>query len=192
MNKIYLFLLVIAFSITSCTTSSVDKTMKDANSKMEISYENVVIKDGIASPRKEMRAKLGGQTLTINYGSPSVKGREILGSLVAYDKVWRMGANEATTFETSTKLKIQGKKLAAGKYGLFTIPAKNGKWTVIFNSVADQWGAYDYSDSKDVLRVTSTSVPTKTSSETLDFVMEGPILMLKWEKFSLPIQIGLQ
>ncbi len=191
MNKIYLFLAVIAFSITSCTSTSVDKAATDAASKIEVSYETVVIKDGIPSPRKEMRAKLGGQTIKVTYGSPSVKGREILGGLVSYDKVWRTGANEATIFETSTKLKIQGKKLAAGKYGLFTIPAENGKWTVIFNSVADQWGAYDYSDSKDVLRVTTTAVPLKEVSETLDFAMTGSALVLKWGNFSVPVQIGL-
>lgn len=79
------------------------------------------------SPPAEARAKVGQANIAINYSSPAVKGRTIWGDLVPYGKVWRTGANEATTFETSTDLDINGHKLPAGKYGLFTIPGeKNG------------------------------------------------------------------
>ena len=74
------------------------------------------------SPPAEASAKVGGTMVTINYSQPSVKSRKIWGELVPYDKVWRTGANEATTFEVSTDVKIEGKTLPAGKYGLFTIP----------------------------------------------------------------------
>src|SRR5688572_13451014 len=73
------------------------------------------------------------------YNRPYKKGREIFGSLVPYDKVWRTGANEATTFETSRDLTIEGKTLKAGKYSLWTIPRPDS-WTIIFNSEYGQWG----------------------------------------------------
>src|SRR5438067_13264250 len=90
----------------------------------------------IASPRDSVSGKAAGSTITINYGSPSVKGRKIWGGLEAYGKVWRAGANEATTFTTTKDIKVEGKPLAAGTYGFFLIPNENGTWTVIFNKVA--------------------------------------------------------
>ena len=69
------------------------------------------------SPPATATGKVNGATITINYSSPGVKGRQIWGSLVPYDKVWRAGANEATLFETDKDIKVEGKSLPAGKYG---------------------------------------------------------------------------
>jgi hypothetical protein len=77
--------------------------------------------------------------LRVLYNRPYKKGREIFGGLVPYDKVWRTGANESTTFETNKELTIEGKKLPAGKYSLWTIPGPDS-WSVIFNSQFGQWG----------------------------------------------------
>ena len=74
----------------------------------------------VASPAAVATGKINGATITINYSSPSVKGRVIWGDLVPYNKVWRAGANEATTFETDKELTIEGKKLPAGKYSFST------------------------------------------------------------------------
>jgi len=102
-----------------------------------------------------------GITIKINYGSPSVKGRAIGGNeLATYGKVWRSGANEATVFEINKDVKIVGKILHAGKYGLYSIPGEK-KWIIIFNKVWNQWGT-EYDSAKDALRVT---VNTGTSSE---------------------------
>ena len=201
MNRIYLFLAVVALAAVSCTTKSSTKTEgeavkeaiteKVAEVATDKAYETVVINADIASPRKEMRTKLGDQALTINYGSPSVKGRAVWGGLVNFDKVWRTGANEATTIETSTDLTIAGKKLPAGKYGLFTIPAKDGKWTVIFNSISEQWGAYDYDKTKDILRVNATATETETSVEAMEFALTNGNLALKWDKLVLPVSVSL-
>lgn len=104
------------------------------------------------SPPAEASATLGDASLAINYSSPAVKDRNIWNNLVPYGKVWRTGANEATTFEVSSDVMIEGQKLKAGKYALFTIPNES-EWTIIFNSNAEQWGAYNYSEKQDALRV---------------------------------------
>lgn len=199
MNKIYFFLLVIILSITSCTTkpdTASTQTAQDIVSEEVISttdevYKISVINADLPSPRKEMQATLNEAAIVVNYGSPSVKGRAILGSLIPYDKIWRAGANEATTFETSTALKIQGQELPAGKYGLFIEAVENNDWTVIFNSVHEQWGAYDYDKTKDVLRINATTEMRNVLSETMDFVIEGNNLVLKWDRVVLPVAISL-
>ncbi len=192
MNRVYLFLFMATLFVASCTpTAVVDKTVKKAEKNTEVSYETVTLKADIPSPRKEMRGKIGSQKITVNYGSPSVKGREIFGDLVPYGKVWRTGANESTTIEISTKMKIQGKDLPAGKYSLFTIPEENGEWTVIFNNDFEQWGAYEYDKSKDALRVKATAKKTAKSQETMDFSMDLDKLVLKWDKTWLFIQVGV-
>src|SRR6185437_4669611 len=84
------------------------------------------------SPPETATGTVGGASISINYSSPSVKGRKIWGGLVPYDKVWRAGANEATIFETNKAIKIEGKDLPAGKYSLFATPGEN-EWTIILN-----------------------------------------------------------
>src|SRR5687767_13004731 len=92
------------------------------------------------SPKASVMQNVGLTEITIQYSRPGVKGRAIWGSLVPYDKVWRTGANEATTIEFSEDVAINGQKLKKGLYSLHTIPNPN-EWTVIFNSVAEQWGS---------------------------------------------------
>ncbi|MEY4727976.1 MAG: hypothetical protein RLZZ390_500 [Bacteroidota bacterium] len=92
---------------------------------------NACAQNAKPSPAQTASGKAGNATVTINYGSPSVKGRKIWGDLVPYGKVWRTGANDATTIEFSADVKIEGQPLAKGKYALFTIPEENG-WTIIF------------------------------------------------------------
>ncbi|MFC4873267.1 DUF2911 domain-containing protein [Negadavirga shengliensis] len=104
-----------------------------------------------ASPPKTAEGTVNGAKITINYSSPAVKGRTIWGDLVPYGKVWRAGANEATIFETSKDIKVEGQPLPAGKYSLFVIPSEDES-TVIFNKQTGQWGT-QYDESQDVLRV---------------------------------------
>lgn len=153
-------------------------------------YTVTVLKSDIPSPRKEMKGSIGGAMITVNYGSPSVKGRNLWGGLVPYDQVWRAGANEATSIEISKDITIGGKTVAAGKYGFFLYPKEGGEWEVIFNEVSDQWGAYDYDKSKDVARVMASPVMVDDSSETMDFKIEGNNLVLRWGKLKLPIAIS--
>lgn len=104
------------------------------------------------SPNASITQTIGTTMVSINYGRPAVRNREIFGQLVPFNKVWRTGANEATTITFSDDVMIEGEKLKAGTYSLFTIPGKD-KWTLIFNNVPAQWGAFDYDSSKDALRV---------------------------------------
>jgi hypothetical protein len=141
------------------------------------------------SPLKEANAVIGETKMQIKYGSPAVKGRQVWGELVPYGKVWRTGANEATTFEVDKPVTINGEALAAGKYSLFTIPGES-EWIVIFNSVWDQWGAYDYVGEKDALRVTVAAAEAELQ-ERLEFkINEGGEVVIAWEKVQVPFTVA--
>ncbi len=103
------------------------------------------------SPAASVSQTLGLTTVRLEYSRPAVKGRAIWGSLVPFGQVWRAGANDATVLSFSDPVKIQGRDLAAGSYGFFVLPAKEG-WTLILNRQAKQWGAYQYRPEDDVLR----------------------------------------
>jgi len=142
----------------------------------------------IASPRDSVSGMIHGATITINYGSPSVKGRKIWGGLVPYDTVWRAGANEATTFTTSKQIKVQGQVLPAGKYGFFVIPGTK-KWTIIFNSVPNQWGAFKYDSNKDILRVKVKAKKADMPHERLVYAINDKGFVLMWEKLAVPVKV---
>ncbi len=145
------------------------------------------------SPPMETTGMVGDVEVKINYSAPSVKGRTIFGDLEPWDEVWRTGANEATTFEVSKNVLIEGEELAAGTYALFTIPGQE-RWTIIFNSVADQWGDYDYDESKDVLRVEVTPKTTEEVTEQMKIALkekEGTShIMIKWDHTKVPFTIA--
>ncbi len=104
------------------------------------------------SPKARVEQRVGVTDIQIEYYSPGVKGRQIWGKLVPYDKMWRTGANAATTIHFSKDVEINGNELAAGKYSFFTIPGKD-KWTLIFNKQTDLWGTSSYDKEKDALRI---------------------------------------
>jgi hypothetical protein len=141
-------------------------------------------------PAKVTETTSSGAVITIDYSQPSVKGREIGKEIAPYGKVWRTGANEATTFEVSKDVKVEGKALAAGKYGLFTIPNKE-EWVVIFNKTPQQWGAYKYAESDDALRVKVKpgKAPQFTERMTFSVDKSGKVSLL-WgnEKVDFSVQ----
>ena len=141
-----------------------------------------------ASPAESVTGKINGKTITINYSSPSVKGRTIWGALVPFGEVWRAGANNATTFVTDKELTIENAKLPAGKYTFFIIPEKT-ECTIIFNKVKEQWGAYEYKQAEDQLRVKVKPVATTTSTEKLVYTIGKDNIVLNWEKWSIPIKV---
>jgi hypothetical protein len=142
-----------------------------------------------ASPAAVATGKAGDTDITINYSQPGVKGRKIWGTLVPFGEVWRTGADEATTITFSKAVKIEGKELAAGKYSLFTIPTKGGEWTIIFNKISDQWGAYDYKAKEDALRVKVKSSKTKAIFERLTFVVTDGVVSLSWESLNVSFKV---
>lgn len=146
------------------------------------------------SPPGTATGKVKGATITINYSSPAVKGRQIWGSLVPYEKVWRAGANEATIFETDKAIKVEGKSLAAGKYSLYAIPGEK-QWTFIFNSETGQWGIKQNGETtqdpaKDVLRVTVKPVKSAGFNERLSYAVDKKGFALLWENLKVPVSIN--
>lgn len=119
------------------------------------------------SPPESATCDLGnGQTVKTDYSSPRMKGREIYGSLVPYGKVWRTGANEATTFVPSTGVEVGGKDVPAGSYTIFTVPNQT-EWTLIVNKKTGEWGIpYKY-ESDELARVPMKV--SKLSSPVEDF-----------------------
>jgi len=98
--------------------------------------------------------------VVVNYHRPALKSRKMFGGMVEFGKVWRAGANEATTISFTHDVSVEGKPLAAGTYAIFMIPNPD-RWTIIFNRDAKQWGAFSYKPAEDVLRidVTPASAP---------------------------------
>ena len=112
-----------------------------------------------------------GAVVTIDYSQPSVKGRTIGKNLEPMPgKVWRTGANEATVFEVSQAVKVEGKDLPAGKYALFTI-ANEDAWTIIFNKTWKQEGAANYKEADDALRVKVKPGKADQFSEKMTFIV---------------------
>lgn len=147
---------------------------------------------GDDTDRKSKNGKTAGVVegveVTLEYGRPQVRERQIWGALVPYGKVWRTGANEATTISFDQDVEIEGESLPAGTYGLFTIPGEE-RWTVIFNKVADQWGAFNYDAGEDALRV-EVEPRSHEHVEAMDFVIEGDEVVLRWEKLAVPFQVA--
>ena len=151
----------------------------------------------LPSPNATVSQTVGVTKIEIAYSRPHVKGptrkenRVIWGALVPYDKVWRTGANNVTRFTTDTDLTVEGQKLPAGSYGLFTIPGKT-EWTVIFNKQST--GGPDYKAEADVLRVQARPEASEMHELfTIAFPQAGPssaVMALQWEKLSVPVHIA--
>ena len=144
------------------------------------------------SPAATVTQTVGLTEIAISYHRPGVKGRTIWGDLVPYDKVWRAGANEATTIEFSHDVTVEGQALKAGKYGFFAVPGKS-EWTVVFSKQADIWGTYGYKEDQDVLRVKVKAVAAP-HCEWLNFKFaklseDSAVVVLHWEKLMVPFAV---
>ncbi len=144
------------------------------------------------SPKATVVQTIGFTDVEIDFSRPGVKGREIWGGLVPYNKVWRAGANEATKITFSTDVKINGNNLKAGRYGFFAVPGKD-KWIIIFNKVADQWGAFEYNEAEDILRIEVTP-EEGYFQEWLDYTItksskSTAIVKLEWEELKVPFTV---
>jgi Protein of unknown function (DUF2911) len=144
------------------------------------------------SPPATATGKIGNATITIDYSSPSVKGRKIFGGLLPYGTLWRAGANEATIFQTDQDITVEGKKLAAGKYSLFATPGEK-EWSIFFNSETGQWGdkkggKANMDPSKTVLTVTVTAKQAELH-ERLTYEISADGMTLSWENTAVKIGI---
>ncbi|MEO5959611.1 MAG: DUF2911 domain-containing protein [Opitutaceae bacterium] len=146
-----------------------------------------------ASPDSVVKQKVGFTDIEVTYSRPGVKGRKIFGGLEPYGAVWRTGANSATKISFSTPVKIEGNTLPAGAYALYSIPGAN-EWTVIFNKVTGEWGAYSYKAENDALRVKVKPTALAQAVETFtidinDIKTESATLNLVWEKTRVPVKL---
>jgi Protein of unknown function (DUF2911) len=146
------------------------------------------------SQRGTVSQRIGLTDITITYHRPAVGGREIWGKTVPYGKVWRSGANENTTITFSEDVSVEGKPLAAGTYGLHTIPDKD-QWTVIFSKNSTSWGSFSYDEKEDALRVNVTPHAAE-SFDVLTYVFEdvkpdSATATLRWEKLAVPFHISV-
>lgn len=136
------------------------------------------------SPKASVMQRVGLTDITIDYSSPAVNGRVIWGGLLAYDNVWRAGANAATKMTFSEDVSINGKDVAAGSYSFFVIPSK-AHWTLILNKDASA-SEGSYKSSEDIVRVqvTPVDIPTRErlAYSIVDFDNNRAIIRLEWEK----------
>jgi hypothetical protein len=182
-----------AADATEDETTTEEATPEAAPAKDEFpttdAYTVTVLEDGIASPRKEMKGTVGGAAVIVNYGSPSVKERQTWGGLVPLDDIWRTGANACTTIEFPEDVMVEGQPLPAGKYGLFTQASEDGSMIIIFNKNSDMWGAGDYDEAEDALRVTVLRESAPAASETMEFkIMDGAVV-LHWDDWMVPFSV---
>lgn len=143
------------------------------------------------SPTETISTTIGATNVSLTYSRPSAKGREVFGKLVPFGEIWRTGANEATSISFDKDVKIAGQLLKAGKYQLFTIPNAD-KWSIIFNSKSNQWGAFFYDAKSDVLRVEVPSEKSDAMVEKLTLAFESTTntgLSIAWEKTKVLIPI---
>ena len=142
------------------------------------------------SPPAMVTKKVGNLTMTIDYSQPAGKGRIIGKPLEPKDgEVWRTRANETTVFETDQNAAVEGKLLPKEKYGLFTLVNGN-EWTIIFNKTWKQWGAYDYKESDDVLRVKVNAGIAEPPAEKMTFNIDdnGKVTLL-WGDRKVEFQV---
>lgn len=138
-----------------------------------------------ASPHETVSAAIGGKKVTIEYGRPFKKGRDIFGGLVPWNTVWRTGADEATKLTTEGDLMVGSLHVPAGTYSLFTLPTQSG-WKIIVNKVADQWGAFKYEESQDLGRADMKTASVSSSVEQFTIAIEpaggnNATLKLTWD-----------
>jgi Protein of unknown function (DUF2911) len=147
------------------------------------------------SPHDTTETTLNGKKITIEYGRPYLKGRKVGQELAPYGKVWRTGADEATTLTTEADLNIGGTKVPAGKYTLYTLPSE-GTWKLIINKQTGQWGT-KYDESQDLARVDmqKTALPQPVEQFTISFEKKGENtanLNLDWENTRVFVTVKAQ
>ena len=181
---------------------------------------SALAQSAIRTPRPSQKASvmqtIGVTDVTITYSRPGVKGRKIWGDppaglaagtatlddqnkrpegmvIVPWGHVWRTGANEATQFEVTDDVLINGQKLPAGSYSLHTIPGKD-EWTIVFNGTANQWGSFNYDEKKDALRVRTKPEWVSDNQEWLMYSFD-PVtdnsaqVNIRWEKVKVPFTV---
>ena len=154
------------------------------------------IRAAVLSPRDTVALALApAQRIWVDYGRPSMRGRKIMGGLVPYGRVWRTGANAATTLVTDVDLDLGGTRVPRGTYTLYTIPTSRG-WTLIVNRQTGQWGT-EYDPSRDLVRIPMQTTTLRQPVEQFTIALErgragAGMLVLSWEntRATVPFRVG--
>ena len=167
-----LFLASVAFAVQSQNFRKPDK------SPMDMAY----FPDHFAHDRKDGEKAI----IRVTYSRPSKNDRQVFGKLVPYGAVWRTGANESTEIKFYQDVDLNGQKVKAGSYSLFTIPGEK-EWTIILNSDLDYWGAYKYNAKNDVVKATATVSSLSDPLESFSILFESKgdkkgVMKLGWDK----------
>ena len=183
-NVFFLFFFILQTSVSAQSNSKqpvLDKSQMDI-SYYPNNYPILKIQEKITEPL----------IARVIYSRPQKAGRPIFGEMVAFNNVWRLGANESTEIEFFKDVKIAGKKINKGRYTLYAI-ANSDKWTFILNSDTDSWGSFKYDQAKDILRIDSpvqkTSEIVENMSMYFDKTKTGMALIVSWDDVttSLPV-----
>ena len=149
----------------------------------------------MASPRQVITQQFSVSQITVDYGRPSVRGRKIFGELVPYGKIWRLGANQATSITFYQPVKFGGLPVKKGDYAIFVTPEAH-QWTVVLNYDSNAWGAYSYDPNENAIEFTVPVPQTKELQESLEFSFEAISndkvnLVIRWEylKVEIPIEV---
>jgi Protein of unknown function (DUF2911) len=145
------------------------------------------------SPPAKAECKLpSGKTVTVDYSSPRAKGRKIFGGLVPYGQVWRAGANEATSFVTTSDISVGGKTVPAGKYTIFAIPGED-KWTLIISKKTGEWGTAYPGAENDLARidmkVSKSSAPVENFTIVFDQSGSSCTMRMEWENTQASVDV---
>ena len=149
----------------------------------------------LPSPPAKAEVQLDGKDISISYNAPSMRGRKIMGALVPYGKVWRTGANPATTLQTAVNLKIGTAEVPAGTYTLYTLPSPN-TWKLIINKQTGQWGT-QYDQSRDLARVDMRTNPLYPAQDKMSISFEhthgnSTELHVRWETTDVWVPVVAQ
>ena len=183
-STVIIAMAISCFAYSQAKLPALDKSPMDM-SYYPVNYPILKIQDKITEPL----------IARVTYSRPQSNGRGVFGELVEYEKVWRLGANEATEIEFFKDVVFNGKPVPKGKYTLYAIPTLNN-WTVIINKETDTWGSFKYDMKKDLVRV---EVPVQKLPETTDVLSiyfekttPGFNLTAAWENtgVSIPITVN--
>lgn len=197
LKKINILSVVLSFVLIACGSA---EEAEECGGIDSTSVEEVEEEEDNSDKRKSPRTQKEGNTtdgvaISIDYGSPYVKGRTIWGDLIPYDKVWRAGADEATAITFGSDILFGGKEVAAGTYAFFIIPRQDSEWTVILNEewsreIHGVWGAYDYKEEKDVCRFNVAVDWRQEMVESLAYGVKSQAVFFEWENayIEIPVQ----
>jgi len=145
--------------------------------------------------RAVLEQRIAATDVTVDYGRPCVRGREIFGALVPWDRVWRTGSDAATKISFSTPVTFAGVHVEAGDYELFSIPGHDA-WTVILQPARRQWGSYAYDPANDAARVDAVPQSLRDPVETFtigfdDVDHAAATLAIAWDRVRVPVRIEI-